>query len=162
MKLKNNEGKLFSNKLTLVSVLFLIVQTIGAIIAIIHKIPSITVGHQGDPNEIFQDFMFGYGTELSAPLPVLLVLVLFLWLSQRQNNWGTIGLAGMILFGTVFILYSLMNPPFDFRIYDAPSIGVYYATIIALGLLLPILSIILMILILFFAIHSLTIKKLRR
>jgi hypothetical protein len=105
-------------RLVLSSVLSLIWASIATVVAIVLNLPA-QFGGSTSGLPVVQDFIYGMGTALSAPLVWMVAQALLTWLAWNQKNrrstWGVIGLA---LFGaTTFIgtlgepiTYELLNP----------------------------------------------------
>ncbi|MBI1880634.1 MAG: hypothetical protein HYR94_20860 [Chloroflexi bacterium] len=121
-----------SKRLILIAVLNLILQSIGAAIAIAQKLPY-EFGGTGDPNNVAQDFVRGGGTALSAPLVPLLVLVVFIVLSLRQDWWGTLAVGGITLLAMLFTVAG-WREPILLRTLQSSTLGLFEAIIIVLGL----------------------------
>ncbi|MCG3209490.1 MAG: hypothetical protein FOGNACKC_03117 [Anaerolineae bacterium] len=93
-------------RLISVAVLILVVEIIAIPVAIIFKWPY-QFGGPGDPNTIASDFVF-LGTAISAPVfPILVLLVLFIFLSRSQKWWGTLGVVGFCLIGILMFIGAL-------------------------------------------------------
>ena len=100
------------------SILSLIWGSIATAVAIVLNLPA-QFGGSTSGLPVVQDFIYGMGTALSAPLVWMAAQALLTWLAWNQRNrrstWGVIGLA---LFGaTTFIgtlgepiTYELLNP----------------------------------------------------
>ena len=100
------------------SILSLIWASIATVMAIVLNLPA-QFGGSTSGLPVVQDFIYGMGTALSAPLVWMAAQALLTWLAWNQRNrrstWGVIGLA---LFGaTTFIgtlgepiTYELLNP----------------------------------------------------
>lgn len=65
----------------------LVLQAIGAVVAIANKLPY-EVGGVGHPDNVVRDFFLGSGTALSAPFVVLVILAVLLLAARRQDLWG--------------------------------------------------------------------------
>ena len=105
-------------RLVLSSILYLIWASIGAVVAIVLNLPA-QFGGSTSGLPVVQDFIYGMGTALSAPLVWMVAQALLTWLAWNQRNrrstWGVIGLT---LFGAATfigalgepITYELLNP----------------------------------------------------
>ena len=105
-------------RLVQASILSLIWGSIATAVAIVLNLPA-QFGGSTSGLPVVQDFIYGMGTALSAPLVWMAAQALLTWLAWNQRNrrstWGVIGLA---LFGaTTFIgtlgepiTYELLNP----------------------------------------------------
>jgi hypothetical protein len=105
-------------RLVQASILSLIWGSIATAVAIVLNRPA-QFGGSTSGLPVVQDFIYGMGTALSAPLVWMVAQALLTWLAWNQRNrrstWGVIGLA---LFGaTTFIgtlgepiTYELLNP----------------------------------------------------
>jgi hypothetical protein len=105
-------------RLVQASILSLIWASIATVMAIVLNLPA-QFGGSTSGLPVVQDFIYGMGTALSAPLVWMAAQALLTWLAWNQRNrrstWGVIGLA---LFGaTTFIgtlgepiTYELLNP----------------------------------------------------
>jgi hypothetical protein len=105
-------------RLVQASILSLIWGSIATAVAIVLNLPA-QFGGSTSGLPVVQDFIYGMGTALSAPLVWMVAQALLTWLAWNQRNrrstWGVIGLA---LFGaTTFIgtlgepiTYELLNP----------------------------------------------------
>jgi hypothetical protein len=105
-------------RLVQASILSLIWGSIATVVAIVLNLPA-QFGGSTSGLPVVQDFIYGMGTALSAPLVWMVAQALLTWLAWNQRNrrstWGVIGLA---LFGaTTFIgtlgepiTYELLNP----------------------------------------------------
>jgi hypothetical protein len=105
-------------RLVQASILSLIWGSIATVVAIVLNRPA-QFGGSTSGLPVVQDFIYGMGTALSAPLVWMVAQALLTWLAWNQRNrrstWGVIGLA---LFGaTTFIgtlgepiTYELLNP----------------------------------------------------
>jgi hypothetical protein len=112
----NTDVKL--KRLVQASILSLIWASIATVVAIVLNLPA-QFGGSTSGLPVVQDFIYGMGTALSAPLVWMVAQALLTWLAWNQRNrrstWGVIGLA---LFGaTTFIgtlgepiTYELLNP----------------------------------------------------
>ena len=91
------------------SVLYMIIASIGAVIAIRENRPADPGGWStGLPAA--QDFLYGNGTALSPPLYMLIALVIFTILAPRHDRWGIFGVGGMTIFGLFFCIGALLEP----------------------------------------------------
>jgi hypothetical protein len=86
-----------------------VLQLLGTIVAFIKKLPY-EVGGVGDPDQVVHDFFLGSGTALSAPFIVLVILALLLWLSRRQDHWGTLALGATVILGGVMTIFAWLEP----------------------------------------------------
>ena len=105
-------------RLVQASILSLIWGSIATVVAIVLNLPA-QFGGSTSGLPVVQDFIYGMGTALSAPLVWMVAQALLTWLAWNQRNrrstWGVIGLT---LFGaTTFIgtlgepiTYELLNP----------------------------------------------------
>jgi hypothetical protein len=85
-----------------VSVAFLVVSLIGAVVAIHAGFENRFAGN-GDPRHVARDFVSGSGTALSPPLNALLfVAVLSALALWRHRGWGVVGAVGLTAFGVLF------------------------------------------------------------
>jgi hypothetical protein len=97
-------ASLRTHRLVAVSVAFLIVSVIGAVVAI-HGGLEYRFAGNGDPRHVGRDFASGGGTALSPPLNALLFLAVLsaiaLW---RHRGWGVVGAVGLTAIGALFVL----------------------------------------------------------
>lgn len=112
MHLSNSSG------LSQFSILSLIWNPIATVVAIVLNLPA-EFGGSTSGLSVAQDFLYGMGTALSAPLVWIILQALLTWLAWNQmNRWSTWGVIGLTLIGaTTFIgvlgepiTYGLLNP----------------------------------------------------
>lgn len=89
-----------------ISILFLVVSIVGAIISIAAGWPA-QFGGPGDPDNVASEFVYR-GTALAAPLfPIIVLLVVFNLLVLSQRWWGTVGVVGLCLLAVLMFIGSL-------------------------------------------------------
>jgi hypothetical protein len=105
-------------QLVLFSILSLIWNSIATVVAFVLNLPA-QFGGSTTGLSVVQDFLFGMGTALSAPLVWMVSQALLTWLAwNRTSRWSIWGVIGLVLFGaTTFIgvsgepiTYELLNP----------------------------------------------------
>lgn len=95
-----------TRKLISVSILFLVVSIVGAIVSIIARWPA-QFGGPGSPNNVASEFVYR-GTALAAPLfPIMFLFVVFILLVPSQRWWGTVGVVGLCLLAVLMFIGAL-------------------------------------------------------
>lgn len=96
-------------RLVAAGLLYLAVAAVGAFVAVTQKLPY-HFGGDGDPNNVWGDFVHGSGTAMSPPLGVLALFVVAMAVATRRNWLGRVGIALMVLFGLAFLVGGLGEP----------------------------------------------------
>ena len=91
------------------SVLYMVVASIGTIIAIMENRPSEFAGFS-TRLPAAQDFLYGNGTALSPPLYMLIALAILTVLAPRRDRWGGVGVVGLTIFGLFTVSGALGEP----------------------------------------------------
>ena len=94
-----------TRRLLSVSVLLFVVWVVGTILSIVAGWPA-QFGGPGNPNNVAGEFL-SRGTALSAPLSVMVALVLLTLLASSRRWWGTIGVVGLCLLAVVTFIGSM-------------------------------------------------------
>lgn len=75
--------------------LYLAIQIPGAIVSVIYGLAEdLPFDEPGDPDNVLGEILSGQGAALVAPLPPLIVLILFMALSISRRWWGPSGRSG--------------------------------------------------------------------
>ena len=91
------------------SVLYMVVASIGTIIAIVENRPAEFASFStGLP--VAQDFLYGNGTAMSPPLYMLIALGILTVLAPRRDRWGGVGAVGLVIFGLFTVIGALGEP----------------------------------------------------
>lgn len=122
-----------TRRLVFASVLLLVVAITGTVISIIYKLPY-EFGGQGDPNNVLRDFVAGGGTALSPPLPPMVLAVVFTILAPSRRWWGTVGVVGLCIFGSQYIIGESQEP-IVWRSLRSSDFGPLEAVVALLGVL---------------------------
>ncbi len=116
------------------SISLLIVISISTVTAIVYELPY-EVGGQGDPNNMLRDAIVGGGTALSPPLlPPFLLAVVFAILAPSQRWWGTVGVFGLCVFGSQYVVGEPQEP-IIWRTLRSSTFGPFEAVVVTLGVL---------------------------
>ena len=94
-----------TRRLLSVSVLLFVVWVVGTILSVVAEWPA-QFGGPGNPNNVAGEFL-SRGTALSAPLSVMVALVVFTLLASSRRWWGTIGVVGLCLLAVVTFIGSM-------------------------------------------------------
>lgn len=93
------------------SVLYIVIALIAAAVAIKENLPAQPLGENtGTGLPVLQDFLYGNGTAMSPGLTWLTAQAILTFLALRKGRWGTIGVAGLTLFGLLSGVFSLTEP----------------------------------------------------
>lgn len=115
------------------------IQIPGAIVSVIYGLAEdLPFDEPGDPDNVLGEILSGQGAALVAPLPPLIVLILFMALSISRRWWGAIGPVGICLLSLFITLFMLMESVT--RQVFPPSISeIPVAVMVALFLIVPLL-----------------------
>lgn len=91
------------------SILYLVSAGIGTIIAFQQNLTA-NFGGFLNGQDILKDFLTTNGTALSAPLPFLILQLLFTLLALRMGWAGRIGVIGLIILGAIYTFAQLGEP----------------------------------------------------
>ena len=91
------------------SILYMVVASIGTIIAIVEN-RSAEFGGSSTGLPVVQDFLYGMGTGMSPPLLHLIVQVAFTMLAPRRDRWGGVGVVGLAIFGLFTVIGAVFEP----------------------------------------------------
>ena len=122
-----------TRRLLLASVLLLAVAITGTVISIVYKLPYEFSG-QGDPDNVLRDFVAGGGTALSPPLPPMILALVFTILAPSRRWWGTVGVVGLCIFGSQYIIGESQEP-IVWRSLRSSDFGPLDAVVALLGVL---------------------------
>ena len=122
-----------TRRLVFASVSLLVVAVVGTVISIVYKLPY-EFGGRGDPNNVLRDFIVGGGTALSPPLPPIILSVLFTILAPSRRWWGTVGVVGLCIFGSQYVIGESQEP-IVWRSLRSSDFGPLEAVVAMLGML---------------------------
>jgi hypothetical protein len=110
--------------------LLLLVGPIGIVWAIADGLPAYG---EGAPSDAGDEWLFT-GTNLSAPIQVLIVLALAIWLSRRDDLLGRVAIGVLVLTCMVMIAASIQEPWFPSQ-EDSPDalLGLFHALLYILA-----------------------------
>lgn len=93
------------------SILYVVIALMAAFVAITENLPAQPLGESsGSGSPVWQDFLYGSGTAMSPGLPWLIAQAILTWFASRKGRWGTIGVAGLTLFGLLSGVFALAEP----------------------------------------------------
>lgn len=93
------------------SLVYMVIALMAAFVAIVEGLPARPLGESsGSGSPVWQDFLYGSGTAMSPGLPWLMAQAILTFLAFRKGRWGTIGVAGLTLFGLLSGVFSLTEP----------------------------------------------------
>jgi hypothetical protein len=119
------------------AVLYMVLASVGAVIAIMENRPAAAGGFStGLP--VLQDFLYGNGTAMSPPLYMLIALAIFTILAPRHDRWGVVGVGGLTMAGLLFCIGALVEPIL-FEIFNPLTFDLFRATIEAGLIIVPFL-----------------------
>jgi hypothetical protein len=96
-------------RLIISAILYMLLASIGAVIAIMENRPAAAGGFStGLP--VLQDFLYGNGTAMSPPLYMLMAQAAFIILAPRRDRWGVVGVGGLTIAGLLFCIGALVEP----------------------------------------------------
>jgi hypothetical protein len=124
--------------LILVSILYLVNAGIGTLLAVQANLPAEFFGKDGKP--ALEDFLFGNGTALSAPLYLCIILVLFIILSFQLRRLGTFGIIGLTILGVCFIIGAL-GEPITYKVLNPATFDLPKALVVMIEIVLPLLMV---------------------
>lgn len=115
------------------------IQIPGAIVSVIYGLTEdLPFSEPGDPDNVLVEILSGQGAALAAPLPPLIVLLLFMALSLSRRWWGAIGPVGICLLSLLIPFFMLMESVT--RQVFPPSVAeIPVAVMVALFLIVPLL-----------------------
>jgi hypothetical protein len=117
------------------SILSLIWGSIATVVAIVLNLPA-QFGGSATGLSVVQDFLFGMGTALSAPLVWMVLQALLTWLAWSQTNrrstWGVIGLT---LFGAATFI-GVLGEPNTYELLNPVTFNSLLAVILAGGIII--------------------------
>ena len=94
--------------LVLASVVNLVGNVLGTILALQNNLIS-DLGGSFHGQNVLQDFLGTTGTALSAPLPFMLIQLVFTLLVLRAGRFRIIGVGGLIFFGLFYTIAQLLE-----------------------------------------------------
>ena len=98
-------------RLIISSILYIVIALIAAAVAIAQNLPAQPLGESsGTGRPVLQDFLYGGGTAMSPGLIWLAAQATLTFLASRKGLLGTIGVAGLTLFGLLSGIFSLTEP----------------------------------------------------
>jgi hypothetical protein len=95
--------------LVLVAALLWLEVWIGTAVAIRKGLPY-GVGGEGNPDDVWGDFVQGGGTALSPPLVIVVLFGILILLATRTGWPGRLGAAGLTLLAILFLVTILGEP----------------------------------------------------
>ena len=122
-------------RLIISSILYMVLATIAAVIAVAENLPA-EFGGSSTGSSVLQDFLYGYGTAMSPPLYTLIVQAVLTMLAPRRGRWGTIGVVGLALSG-LFTAFGALSEPINLRIFNPATFDRLKALIQAGMFLVP-------------------------
>jgi hypothetical protein len=97
--------------------LLLLVGPIGIVWAIADGLPAYG---DGAPSDAGDEWVLE-GTNLSAPLPILIVFALAIFAARRDDVWGRVGVGAMVLVALATVVASVTEPWFPAQ-EDSPDV----------------------------------------
>ena len=119
------------------AVIYMVLASIGAVIAIIENRPA-EAGGVSTGLPVLQDFLYGNGTAMSPPLYMFIALAIFAKLAPRQDRWGVVGVGGLTIAGLLFGIGALVEPIL-FEIFSPAEFNLFKAVIEAGLIIVPFL-----------------------
>jgi hypothetical protein len=122
-------------RLTNSVVIYIILALLGAMMAIGQNLPAQFAGSSSELS-VTQSFVYGIGTALSPPLSTLVIQVILLMLTRRNDGWGTFGVLGLTLTGA-FTCIGALGEPINKRIFNPSTFDGSKAALMAGLIVLP-------------------------
>lgn len=122
------------------SISYLVYAALGTMIAVRENLPSVLITNFSTGKPALEDFLTGNGTALSPPLYLYLVTILFLILACLPKLLGIVGVAGLTILGTIFLLGESAEK-LTYRVYNPVSFDLSLALVELAAFVLPILMI---------------------
>ncbi len=97
------------NWLVIASIVSLVANTLGTILALQHNLPADFGGFLNGQN-VLRDFLGFNGTALSAPFPFMLIQLALTVLTLRSSQLASFGVKGLIFFGALYTVAQLGEP----------------------------------------------------
>jgi len=120
-----------------ISVIFyILVALIAGAIAIAENLPA-EFGGFSTGLTVTQDFIYGMGTALSPPFYTFIIQIILVVLAPRKDEWGTVGVLGLILIGLMTCLGAL-GEPINRRIFNPATFDAVKALIMSGMILIPV------------------------
>jgi len=116
------------------SILYMVVASIGTIIAIVEN-RSAEFGGSSTGLPVVQDFLYGMGTAMSPPLYWLMAQVALTILAPRRDRWGGVGVAGLAIFGLSGI--GALGEPINLEILNPVTFNLLNAVIQSGMIIIP-------------------------
>lgn len=96
-------------RLAMAAGLYVVFASLGTFIAVTQRLPY-HFGGDGDPNNVWRDFVQGSGTAMSPPLGALALFAVATLLAMVRHWVGRIGAVVTVLLGLVFLIGALGEP----------------------------------------------------
>src|SRR5689334_1987770 len=97
------------NSLVVASIVSLIANSLGTILALQHNLTADFGGFLNGQN-VLRDFLGINGTALSAPFPFMLIQLVLTVVTLRSSRWKGLGVKGLTFFGALYTVAQLGEP----------------------------------------------------
>lgn len=121
--------------------MFFAIQIPGAAVSVIYRLPedlTFDEAGAGDPDNVLGEILSGQGAALVAPLPPLIVLILFMALALSRRWWGAIGTVGACLL-SLFVAFFIFMESVTREVFPPSVSEVPVAVMVALFFIVPLL-----------------------
>lgn len=118
------------------SVLYIVIISIGAAVAIAETRPAAALSSSSMP--VWQAFLVGNGTAMSPPLYWLIAQAILTALASRRDRWGDGSIVGLIVVGLLFSVFGVLEP-IVLEIFNPKTFDLLKAIIVAGGVVLAFL-----------------------
>ena len=125
-----------TRRLVTSSVLYIAFALMGAVVAIVENRPAEAGLSSSLP--VWQAFLYGNGTAMSAPLYWLIAQAILTALAPRRDRWGTAGVVGLIVVGLLFSVFGALEP-IALEVFSPNTFDLLKAIIVAGGIVLAFL-----------------------
>jgi hypothetical protein len=122
------------------SVLYIVIVSIGAVIAIVENRPPEAWG-TSNSLPVWQAFLVGSGTAMSPPLYWLIAQAILTAVAPRRDRWGGASIIGLILMGLLFSIFGALEP-IVLEILNPETFSLLKAIVVAGGVVLAFLMVV--------------------
>ena len=141
MGIEKSKMRTTTQRLLLACGLFFLIQIPGAVVSVLYRLPedlTFDKAGAGNPDNVLGEILSGQGAALVAPLPPLIVLIVFMAIARSRRWWGAIGTVGICLLSLLLILFMFMESV-TAQVFPPSVSEIPVAVMVALFFIVPLL-----------------------